>query len=65
LFENEIHNGLRVIKSVRMMIARRLVDDGDLSAKFLVALLEDRRVFLDRDGLVQSDNLTEEHHQQL
>jgi hypothetical protein len=65
LFENEIHNGLRVIESVRMMIARRLVDDGDLSAKFLVALLEDRRVFLDRDGLVQSDNLTEEYHQQL
>ena len=65
MFENEIHNGLRVIESVRMMIARRLVDDGDLSAKFLVALLEDRRVFLDRDGLVQSDNLTEEYHQQL
>jgi hypothetical protein len=65
LFENEIHNGLRVIESVRMMIARRLVDDGDLSAKFLVALLEDRRVFLDRDGLVQSDNLREVHHQQL
>jgi len=52
MFEDEIHDRLRVVEAVGVVIAAGFVNDHDLATELLVALRDDERVFFRRHHLV-------------